>query len=182
MKKIFFLLMIFTPGVLFPHDAIGIKIKNPVFPAADIIAPDLDARIIDLVNETEYVNKSSIDIREMQQHITIPSYHHDYQLLLRIQGQGFFKQEIVRHKNTADEYLKLLFNLPANKSVSVKTVFRILLIPVDYNRKLADRTISVYPDEARLYLRPSQNIESDSELIVKQAQEIKKIAAALLIC
>ncbi|OPZ76291.1 MAG: Transglutaminase-like superfamily protein [bacterium ADurb.Bin431] len=107
-------------------------------------------------------------------HVTLPVLDHPSQILLSISASGQQDVRLSRHQNGVDQYLGLSFRLTDSNPLVITTVFRILVIPLDYSALMGN---SLRPHEraaAAQWLRPSQYIESDHPLISALAGDIRK--------
>ena len=150
----------------------GLPLPSRGLPAAGLIRSDIPARVIDLEMTARYT-PGSTRVSAVH-HVTLPVLDHPSQILLSVSARGQQDVRLSRHQNGLDQYLGLSFRLTDSNPLVITTVFRILVIPLDYSALMGN---SLRPHEraaAAQWLRPSQYIESDHPLISALAGDIRK--------
>ncbi|HPH02717.1 MAG TPA: transglutaminase-like domain-containing protein [Spirochaetota bacterium] len=156
----------------------GLILPSGTLPSPDLTRSGIPARVIDLAMDAVYT-PGPVRVNAVH-HVTIPVMDHPSQILLSISASGQTGAGVFRHKNSIDRYLGLSFTLSNAAPLTLTTVFRILVLPLDYSSYLVNNPgLGNRPDETE-WSMPSQYIESDHPLIVAIAGEMRRQTSAPL--
>lgn len=157
-------------SILTQDDLVSLYSSELVFSKNIQIVDELPSRIIELHAQAEYSNSSRMDLVNLKHYFTIPVSSMQTQVLLSVSGEGFHSYDLYPHQNGIDYALRLYFDLPAQETISLHLVYRLLLIPIDYTQALMETEAQGLDPSISNWLEPTRNIESEHPIIRDQAR------------
>ncbi|WP_105103776.1 transglutaminase-like domain-containing protein [Microbulbifer pacificus] len=130
---------------------------------------------VTLIAEIQIVNKSNLPISGYVHRISIPVNGHWQQELLQIRHDPVKSAIRKPFKDTAGEFLEIVWDIPANAQSVRKVYFELLLRDFHYPSQTTEWSEHLRQSEPQeSYLQPAKYIEADSVEIRRLAQQIER--------